>query len=79
MASRFPSPPFFPFKSPLSIAIKIPEKKGLVLFHSYLGLESSEFLEKIEAVYKTSLWAEKRKLKEKIFSQKMFEELSFQS
>jgi len=71
--------PFFPFnKGLLSAAIQILEKKGLVLFHSYFGLDSSEFLEKIEAVYKTSLWAEKKRKKREVFSQKMFEELSFQ-
>lgn len=63
---------FFLFnKCLLSIAIKILGKKGLVLFHSYL--DTSEFLEKIEAVYKTCLWAEKRKLKKRgIFSENVW-------
>lgn len=55
----------------LSIAIKNLKHKGLGLVLSYLGLDSFEFLEKIEAVYKTSLWMEKGKLKEKCFLKKL--------
>lgn len=70
--------PFFPSnKGLLSTAIKILGKKGLVLYHSYSGLDSSEFLEKIEVAYKTSLWQKKGNLKREVFSQKTLEELSF--
>lgn len=65
------SHPLYPFnKGLLSIAIKNLEKKGLVFVLSYLGLDSFEFLEKIEAVYKTSLWMEKGKPKERCFLRK---------